>query len=255
MASVGDVGHGGGAELGIWERDDDRRQHLAAHTAAAGWKPVTVTDPYQFAGDADTEAVLVYSVGRRGLATLRRLREQHPSLALVALVDDGDENDLRYAYAAGATGVITLGWDPDDILDALAAAQGGAAWVPGGLMGALVSRHAIPPPGVDLGAPELRWEAQRAHGVTDDDLAAQYGYSDGRTIRRRLDHWRHRLGAHNNNHAQLWLVSWGVLTPPALQPPGRTDRPPPRSRRHGPPPNHGPGEDTQPPSGPQSGCG
>ena len=136
--------------------------------------------------------------GIDGVTTVRRLAEHAPDVTPVMFSAYGDRRLLSDAIAAGARGYVLKCSPPGDLLRAVRAAAGGAAFVDPTLSPSLL---------MDAGAKETPLaEREReilrllAEGLHTEDVATHIGVST-ETVKADTKRAMLRLGAHGRVHA------------------------------------------------------
>jgi DNA-binding NarL/FixJ family response regulator len=128
--------------------------------------------------------------------------------AVVLLVAEASPETWADAVRAGATGVVTLSDDPEDVLTVLRCAGRGQTLLPRAVVQALCRPASAPVP--SLTAIEQAWLRRLAAGGTVAALARGCGYSE-REMYRRLSDVYLRLGARTRTEALLLAERFGLL--------------------------------------------
>ncbi|MDO9395143.1 MAG: response regulator transcription factor, partial [Herbiconiux sp.] len=157
--------------------------------------------------------------GVGGIEATRRVRAEHPELPVLILTSSRDEEQLREALAAGATGYVVKDAEPAEIAAAVrAAARGGApidprmtrslfpAGAPVPAATAAAERAADPARVRGREAEVLRLLAQ---GLANKQIARELGISE-RTVKVHVGSVFRRLGVNDRVSAALWARENGL---------------------------------------------
>lgn len=171
---------------------------LVTAAVAAGWEVV----------DSPREGTVAVVPLREDADCAAADRLAGDGVRVLALVSPLDRDEAAHALTHRA---LPAGWDwePEEIVEAAAAARAGKALVPTGLLESLVpsgGRHEAAAVSED----ELRWLTALARGATVVRLADDEGYSERAMFRRLADLYT-RLGARNRTEALLAAERRGIL--------------------------------------------
>ncbi len=160
---------------------------LATAAVAAGWE----------VADTPAEGTVAVIPLREDADCAAADRLAGDGVRVLALVSPLDRDEAAHALAHRA---LPAGWDwePEEIVEAAAAARTGKALLPTGLLQSLVpsgGRHE----GAVVSEDELRWLTALARGATVVRLADDEGYSERAMFRRLADLYT-RLGAGTQPH-------------------------------------------------------
>jgi DNA-binding NarL/FixJ family response regulator len=159
-----------------------------------------------------------------GIETIRRLRETHPDVRVIALTTFADDESVLGALRAGARGYLTKDSGGDQIRDAiLAVASGEAALDPA------VQHHVVAALASDAPAEEERASAPElpagltpreaevlaliAEGLTNAEIAQRLVVSPT-TVKSHVNHLFTKAGLRDRAQAVNFAYRTGIATPP-----------------------------------------
>lgn len=159
-----------------------------------------------------------------GIETIRRLRETHPDVRVIALTTFADDESVLGALRAGARGYLTKDSGGDQIRDAiLAVASGEAALDPAvqhHVVAALASdapveeEHASAPElPAGLTPREAEVLALIAEGLTNAEIAQRLVVSPT-TVKSHVNHLFTKAGLRDRAQAVNFAYRTGIATPP-----------------------------------------
>lgn len=146
-----------------------------------------------------------------GVETTRRLRRDHPDVAVVILTTYSDEGSVRDAIGAGATGYLTKNAGRADIVRALSGAVHGqsvmASEVHATLLRNLAASPGRPPPAgplpADLTAREAEVLVLIAEGYSNGEIAAAL-YLSHHTVKTHITRIFAKTGSRDRTQAVLF---------------------------------------------------
>lgn len=159
-----------------------------------------------------------------GIETIRRLRETHPDVRVIALTTFADDESVLGALRAGARGYLTKDSGGDQIRDAiLAVASGEAALDPAvqhHVVAALASdgpaeeeRASAPELPAGLTPREAEVLALIAEGLTNAEIAQRLVVSPT-TVKSHVNHLFTKAGLRDRAQAVNFAYRTGIATPP-----------------------------------------
>jgi DNA-binding NarL/FixJ family response regulator len=137
-----------------------------------------------------------------GVTATRKLRERHPDIRIVVLTSFVDQDRVRDAIAAGATGYVLKDCSPDELLSAVRSGAAGHAPLDPRVAGALLpSSGARDAPA--LSDRELQVLRLTAKGMANKQIGRALGISE-RTVKVHLGNVFRRIGVSDRTSAALW---------------------------------------------------
>jgi two-component system nitrate/nitrite response regulator NarL len=160
--------------------------------------------------------------GMSGIETLEKLRATGVTAPVVMLTMSRDDNDLRAALRAGATGYLLKDMDPEDLLPALETARHGYKVVPKDMDNPPPPTGPLEPPGPppaptpfpELTPRELEILLHVAEGQSNKTIARELNITDG-TVKLHVKSILRKFGMHSRVELAVWVVKHGL---------GRKDR-------------------------------
>jgi DNA-binding NarL/FixJ family response regulator len=150
-----------------------------------------------------------------GIETTKRLRAEHPEVAIVVLTTYADDASVHQALRAGARGYLTKDADRSDIANALRAAVSGLSVLDPGVLAAVVSPAASPgaSPVAELPDGLTRREAEIltliARGLTNAEIAGQL-FLSGHTIKTHINRIFTKTGSRDRIAAARYAKDHGL---------------------------------------------
>jgi DNA-binding NarL/FixJ family response regulator len=159
-----------------------------------------------------------------GIETIRRLRETHPDVRVIALTTFADDESVLGALRAGARGYLTKDSGGDQIRDAILAVASGEAALDPAVQHHVVAALAAdgPTDGQDASAPELpagltpreaEVLALIAEGLTNAEIAQRLVVSPT-TVKSHVNHLFTKAGLRDRAQAVNFAYRTGIATPP-----------------------------------------
>jgi DNA-binding NarL/FixJ family response regulator len=136
-----------------------------------------------------------------GVTATRKLRERHPELRIVVLTSFVDQDRVREAIAAGATGYVLKDCSPDELLSAVRSGAAGHSPLDPRVAGALLPSTISPGP--QLSDRELQVLRLTAKGMANKQIGRALGISE-RTVKVHLGNVFRRIGVSDRTSAALW---------------------------------------------------
>ncbi len=147
-----------------------------------------------------------------GIETTRRVRARHPGVDVVALTSFAEEERVRAALEAGASGYVLKDADADEVVAAIRSVYAGAVQLDPAVARRLLASSG--PPSRDavggLTARELDVLRQLGDGMANKEIAANLGLSE-RTVRTHVSSILAKLGLSSRTQAALWAAREGVV--------------------------------------------
>jgi len=154
-----------------------------------------------------------------GIEATRRLKEQMPEIAVVALTIHEDEQYFFEMLQAGAAGYVPKRAAPEDLIAAIRAAFAGEIYLYPSLAKALVSdylgRSRINPAEASLESLTPREEEVLellAEGLSNDEIAEQLAISR-HTVARHRENLMGKLNLHNRSELVKYAIRKGLIIP------------------------------------------
>jgi DNA-binding NarL/FixJ family response regulator len=146
-----------------------------------------------------------------GVESTRQIRARYGDVEVVALTSFADEERVRGALEAGATGYVLKDSEPEEVAAAVRAARHGDLRLGPDVAHTLVAslrapRRAHPP---ELTTRELEILRLLGEGRANKEIAAELGISE-RTARTHVSNILRKLGLSSRTQAALWAVREGL---------------------------------------------
>jgi DNA-binding NarL/FixJ family response regulator len=148
-----------------------------------------------------------------GIESTRRIRGRHESLEVVVLTSYADDELVRGALEAGASGYVLKDADADEVAGAVRAAHRGELQLDPAVARRLVASLGTPShdeTAIELTTRELEVLRLVGSGRANKEIAARLGISE-RTARTHVSHILGKLGVTSRTQAALWAVRAGVV--------------------------------------------
>ena len=142
-----------------------------------------------------------------GVETLKRLREQNfPGTVLLFTVSD-DEDDVRDAMRLGADGYLLKDMEPEQLIQQIRAALGGALVISPALTRVLAQALRNPPSAsqLDLTDRERQVLKMIAAGSSNKVIGNKLGITEG-TVKVHVKNLLHKLGLRSRVEAAVWAM-------------------------------------------------
>ena len=164
-------------------------------------------------GDVMPDVVLMDMVipGMDGAAATRAIRQQYPSVQVLALTSYTKEELIHEALRAGAIGFLHKDVDAQDLCHAIRRAAQGQATLSPAATQAVVQAAAEPPrPGRDLTEREVDVLALLATGLPNDAIAAQLNISPS-TVKTHVGNIMAKLDASSRTEAVAIALRYDLV--------------------------------------------
>jgi DNA-binding NarL/FixJ family response regulator len=165
-------------------------------------------------GDQTPDVVLMDLLMRKmdGIATTREIKKRWPVIEVVAVTSFLEEDKIRAALEAGATGYLLKDADAADVAKAIRAAIAGEVHLDPAAAKALTAALRAPKSAVDNLTPRERDVVVRiAEGATNRQIAKQLGVTE-RTARTHVSNILGKLGLASRTQAAMWAVHHGLVS-------------------------------------------
>jgi two-component system, NarL family, response regulator NreC len=153
-----------------------------------------------------------------GIEVTRRLKQEHPKMAVVALTIHEDQQYFFEMLRVGASAYVPKRAAPDDLIAAIHAASRGETYIYPSLAKLLVSDFLERVgDGEETAISELTPREQEvlsmlAEGKTNDEIAAELVISP-HTVARHREHLMGKLGLHNRSELVKYAIRKGLIKP------------------------------------------
>jgi DNA-binding NarL/FixJ family response regulator len=142
---------------------------------------------------------------------IRRFREEHPQIPVVAVLAELTVSTYASAVHVGATAALGEQESAEELVLVLKTALQGRAAVPERLVRAMAARIPISPKSESWLEPgQDEWLRHLSRGEPISELADNIGYSE-REMFRMLHDLYVRIGVRNRTEAIIWATRHGVL--------------------------------------------
>jgi DNA-binding NarL/FixJ family response regulator len=160
-----------------------------------------------------------------GIAATAGLREQAESTAVLVLTTFGEDEVLWGALEAGAAGFVLKDSSAEDLIAAVRAVAGGAAWFDPAVAPRILEhyRRRVAPAGREAARLELLSERERevlrliARGATNGEIAATLYIAEA-TVKTHIGSIFGKLGVRDRAAAIVFAYDHGVVAPGATSP-------------------------------------
>ncbi|QQD76813.1 response regulator transcription factor [Curtobacterium sp. YC1] len=184
---------------------------------------LATTDDCEVVGEAATgeEAVALTPVlrpdvvvmdlsmpGAGGVEATRGVRAASPTTRVLVLTTFSDDDRVRAALAAGATGYLLKDATPDDVVAAVRAAARDEAPIDPRVARALLPGARVAGPGPDLPPRERDVLVRIARGMSNRQIATELGIAE-RTVKVHVGSLFRRIGVADRTSAALWARDHG----------------------------------------------
>ena len=119
----------------VVEDNDDQLEMMAVYLQHLGYQVLKAADGFQALAyiyhrePPDLILMDISMPGMNGLAATRKLRQQHPKIAIVTLTRHSDDAYLQELLRAGVSGYVLKQSAPNELLQALRAAASGGQYL------------------------------------------------------------------------------------------------------------------------------
>jgi DNA-binding NarL/FixJ family response regulator len=138
-----------------------------------------------------------------GIAATRTIRTGHPGVRVVVLSSFDDQDRVRQALAAGATGYVLKDCTPEELLAAIRSAAAGHAPLDPRVAGALLPASGQPSVAEQLSQRELQVLRLASQGLANKQIGRTLGIAE-RTVKVHLGNIFRRIGVSDRTSAALW---------------------------------------------------
>jgi DNA-binding NarL/FixJ family response regulator len=147
-----------------------------------------------------------------GVATTTEIKKRWPVVEIVAVTSFLEEDKIRAALEAGATGYLLKDADAGDVADAIRAAVAGEMHIDPAAAKALTAALRAPKSAGDHLTPRERDVVILiAEGGTNRQIARQLGVTE-RTARTHVSNILAKLGLASRTQAAMWAVQHGLVS-------------------------------------------
>jgi len=152
--------------------------------------------------------------GMNGIDATRRIRRDHPGTRVLVVSAYDDEEYIRGALEAGASGHLSKAAPGRQLIEAVrAVAAGGTVIEPAVLNRLLAGTSGAPLPAAQLTERELAVLELLAHGLHNKQVATRLGISR-RTVERHCDNIYDKLGVGSRTEAVVQAISAKLVSLP-----------------------------------------
>jgi DNA-binding NarL/FixJ family response regulator len=152
--------------------------------------------------------------GMNGIDATRRIRRDHPDTRVLVVSAYDDEEYIRGALEAGASGPLSKAAPGRQLIEAVrAVAAGGTVIEPAVLNHLLAGTSTAPLPAAQLTERELAVLELLAHGMHNKQVATRLGISR-RTVERHCDNIYDKLGVGSRTEAVVQAISAKLVSLP-----------------------------------------
>ena len=146
-----------------------------------------------------------------GITTTAEIKKRWPIIEVVAVTSFLEEDKIRGALEAGATGYLLKDADASDVADAIRAAVAGEMHIDPAAAKALTASLRAPRSAVDELTPRERDVVVLiAEGGTNRQIASRLGVTE-RTARTHVSNILAKLGLTSRTQAAMWAVHHGLV--------------------------------------------
>ncbi|MEO9239006.1 MAG: response regulator transcription factor [Jatrophihabitantaceae bacterium] len=138
-----------------------------------------------------------------GVAATRAIRAQSPAVRVVVLSSFNDQDRVREALAAGATGYVLKDCTPADLLAAIRSAAAGHTPLDPRVAGALLPRSQPVSVADQLSQREVEVLKLASQGLANKQIGRSLGIAE-RTVKVHLGNIFRRIGVADRTSAALW---------------------------------------------------
>ncbi len=177
----------------------------------AGYSTTDMAGLANWRAGRDGRAIVAAVQDAAGFEALRRFRDEHPFIPVVAVLAEVTVEAFAVAMRAGATAAVHEEHSAEMLSLTLRAALEGHGIAPLGVLQAMAARVPETPDSKSwLSADEAEWIRTLAAGGTVADLAGTVGYSEREMFRNLRDTYT-RLGVRNRTEAIIWATRHGLI--------------------------------------------
>ena len=144
-----------------------------------------------------------------GIEATRRIKAEHPGVAVVVLTSFSDRARILSALDAGAAGYLLKDVEPDELARAIHAAATGDVPLDPRAARALLAARTTLPPGEGLSEREREVLLLVAEGLPNKLIARRLSISE-KTVKAHLTSVFRQIGVTDRTQAALWAVEHGL---------------------------------------------
>jgi len=187
----------------LLEREDDFQ--------VAG-EATTAEEALEFVGSDGADLVLldIEMPGMGGLDGAAEMRRRHPDLGILMLSMHGEADDVRRAFAAGASGYVLKTAADEQLVQAVRAVAMGERYLHPALGAVLAQPDGPRGPVDDLSPREREVLRLAARGMSNAEIAQELFVTE-QTVKFHLSNTYRKLGAHNRTEASHRAAQAGIL--------------------------------------------
>jgi DNA-binding NarL/FixJ family response regulator len=160
-----------------------------------------------------------------GIEATTQIRRAHDSITVLVLTTFGEDEVLWGALEAGAAGFILKDSSAEDLIAAVRAVAGGAAWFDSAVAPRILEhyRRAVAPAGREAARLDLLTDRERdvlrliARGATNSEIAATLYVAEA-TVKTHVGSIFGKLGVRDRPAAIVFAYDHGVVTPGSTRP-------------------------------------
>ena len=145
-----------------------------------------------------------------GIESIRQIRARYSKVEVVALTSFGEEERVRAALEAGASGYLLKDSDADEVSAAIRAAHRGELPLDPAIARRLTSSLRAESPDAELTTRELEVLRLLGAGKANKEIAAELQISE-RTARTHVSNILGKLDLSSRTQAALWAVRQGLV--------------------------------------------
>ncbi len=170
---------------------------------------------------------------KNGLETLQTIRRKRPSLRLIVIGPDGDDELVLSSIMAGARAFLDLSASPETVRMAIDVVTSGSIWAPRRLLSRLIDRLLnVPDPGETVPQLNLTIREREVLGLIltaapNREIARKLGIEE-RTVKAHMGRLMRKTGTTNRVELSLRAISMNLVPAPnRIGAPQRTNSQPP----------------------------
>jgi DNA-binding NarL/FixJ family response regulator len=159
-----------------------------------------------------------------GLAVLESIRRLRPTLRLIVIGPEGDDELVLSAIVAGARAYLDLTAGPEVVRQAVNIVTTGSIWAPRRLLSRLIDRLLnITDAGLNIADPQLTGREQQVLKLillarSNREIASELGIEE-RTVKAYVGRLLHKTGAKNRIKLSMSALNRSLLSPESPEPP------------------------------------
>jgi len=162
-----------------------------------------------------------------GLAALESIRRLRPTLRLIVIGPEGDDELVLSAIVAGARAYLDLTAGPEVVRQAVNIVTTGSIWAPRRLLSRLIDRLLnITDTGLNIADPQLTGREQQVLKLillarSNREIASELGIEE-RTVKAYVGRLLHKTGAKNRIKLSMSALNRSLLSPESPEPPSES---------------------------------